>query len=223
MLLGGDLKRKERLSARLGDVLSNLYLASTVLKYYHDQGCPAADLPYVRWCVRKALYECETAFTQFFANMPNRFAAGLLRRIVLPFGKHIRKANDKLDHQLVASMMKDHELRDRISSSVYIGDTDQPMAKMDAAFKAVLAAADADRKLAKATRKGGLQLGEGPKTYEDILRGAQQAGLINEEEAALLREADRLRSEVIQVDAFARGHYAVSAIGAGNRRQDMAA
>ncbi len=142
---------------------------------------------------------------------------------MLPFGKQIRKANDKLDHQLVASMMKDHELRDRISSSVYIGEADQPLAKMEAAFKAVLAAADADRKLAKASRKGGLNQGEGPKTYEDILSGALQAGLINETEASLLRVADQLRSEVVQVDAFPRGHYAVSAIGAGNRRQDMAA
>ena len=223
MLLGGDLKRKERLSARLGDVLSNLYLASTVLKYYHDQGCPASDLPYVRWCVRNALYECETAFVLFFANMPHRFAARVLKRVVLPFGKRIRKANDKLDHLLVATMMKDNELRDRLAQYVYLGDADQPMAKMEAAFKAVLAAADADRKLAKASRKGGLNLGEGPKTYEDILRGATQAGLITEAEAALLREADRLRTEVIQVDAFARGHYAVSAIGGGGRRQDMAA
>lgn len=223
MLLGGDLKRRERLSARLGDVLSNLYMASTALKYYHDQGCPATDLPYVRWCVRNALYECQKAFSQFFANMPNSFVAWLMKLVVLPFGNKIRKPNDKLDHLLVAAMMKDHELRDRVTAQVYLGAEDQPLAKMEAAFKAVLAAADADRKLGKAMRKGQMQEVEGPQTYEDVLQRALQAGVIDNAEVELLRKAEALRDEVIQVDSFARGHFTVSVLDKGGKSHSQAA
>lgn len=223
MLLGGDLKRKERLSARLGDVLSQLYMASTALKYYHDQGCPESDLPYVRWCVRNALYECQRAFSQFFANMPHSAAAWLMKLVVLPFGNRVRKPNDKLDHLVVAAMMKDNELRTRLTKLVYMGEEDQPLAKMEAAFLAAIGAADADRKLGKALRKGGLREVEGPQTYEDILQRAMQAGVLDEAEAQLLRHAEALRDEVIQVNSFDRGHFVVSAVNTAKDKQKSAA
>ncbi len=223
LTLGGDLKRKERLSARLGDVLSNLYLASAALKFFHDNGCNPNELPYVRWCVRNALFECQHAFSEFFANYPMGFIGSIMKRIVLPWGKRVTKANDKLDHLVVAMMMKDNEVRDRITQYLYLGDDQQPLGRMEAAFKAVLAAADADRKLSKAARKGGLIELSGPYTYEDVLKQAVAANVISEMEAQLLREADRRRLDVIQVDAFAKGHYAVSAIGEMAARSGRAA
>ncbi len=210
LTLGGDLKRRERLSARLGDVLSHLYLASTALKFYHDNGCNEAELPYVRWCVRNAIYECQRAFSHFFANFPSRFMAGLLKRIVLPFGNQVRRANDKLDHQIVAMMMKDNAVRDRITQYCFIGDDKEPVGRMEAAFKAVLAAADADRKLAKAARKGGMVALDGPHTQSDVIRAAVKQNIITAAEGELLLEAERRRSEVIQVSDFAPGHYVIS-------------
>ncbi len=223
LTLGGDLKRKERLSARLGDVLSNLYLASAALKFFHDNGCNPNELPYVRWAVRNALFECQHAFAEFFANYPMGFMGSVMKRIVLPWGKRVTRANDKLDHQVVAMMMKDNEVRDRITQYLYLGAEDQPLARMEAAFKAVIAAADADRKLSKAARKGGLIELSGPYTYEDVLKQAVAANVISEMEAQLLREAERRRNEVIQVDAFNPGHYAVSAIGDVPTRSGKAA
>uniref|UniRef100_UPI003C76A7DE acyl-CoA dehydrogenase domain-containing protein n=1 Tax=Escherichia coli TaxID=562 RepID=UPI003C76A7DE len=48
-VLGGRLKRRERISARLGDILSHIFLASAVLKRYEDEGRNTADLPLVHW------------------------------------------------------------------------------------------------------------------------------------------------------------------------------
>ena len=55
-LVGGELKRKEQLSARLGDILSYLYLGSMVLKHHQDQGSPADDVPLVEWSCRTLMY-----------------------------------------------------------------------------------------------------------------------------------------------------------------------
>ncbi|RAN85930.1 acyl-CoA dehydrogenase, partial [Bacillus sp. SRB_28] len=78
-VLGGSLKRRERISARLGDVLSQLYLASAVLKRYDDEGRNEADLPLVHWGVQDALYQAEQAIDDLLKNFPNRFVAGVMR------------------------------------------------------------------------------------------------------------------------------------------------
>ena len=86
LMLGGDLKRKEMLSARLGDVLSHLYIASTVLKFYEDNGRQVADLPFVHYSIQRNLYEIGRAFAGFFSNFPNAVVGRLLKTLVFPFG-----------------------------------------------------------------------------------------------------------------------------------------
>jgi acyl-CoA dehydrogenase len=78
-VLGGSLKRRERISARLGDILSQVFLASAVLKRYDDEGRHEMDLPLVHWGVQDALYQAEQAMDDLLANFPNRVVAGLLR------------------------------------------------------------------------------------------------------------------------------------------------
>ena len=121
LMFGGELKRKERLSARLGDVLSQLYLASTTLRYFENYQRNEADLPYVQWNIELSLYECQRAFNDFFANLANRPVAILLKRIVFPWGDAYKRPSDQLDHKIVQTMWSDHELRDRIPRFVYLG------------------------------------------------------------------------------------------------------
>lgn len=78
-VLGGSLKRRERISARLGDVLSQLYTASAVLKRYDDEGRNEADLPLVHWGVQDALHRAEQAIDDLLDNFPNRLVAGVMR------------------------------------------------------------------------------------------------------------------------------------------------
>ncbi|WP_220683301.1 acyl-CoA dehydrogenase domain-containing protein, partial [Pseudomonas aeruginosa] len=99
-VLGGSLKRKERISARLGDILSHIFLASAALKRYEDEGRKTADLPLVDWSVKESLYQAENAINELLRNFPNRFIAGLMRGIIFPFGKAQKLPSDKLDHKV---------------------------------------------------------------------------------------------------------------------------
>ncbi len=100
MTLGAELKRREKISARLGDVLSNLYLASGVLKRFHDDGEPMGDLPLVDWSCQQLLHQCELAIQGVIANFPSRWARVVLKIILQPFGSQRRKPLDKLGQKL---------------------------------------------------------------------------------------------------------------------------
>jgi acyl-CoA dehydrogenase len=94
--LGGELKRRELISARLGDILSYLYLASMVLKHYQDQGEPAEDLPLVEWSCRTLLYKTQEQFHSLLRNFPNRFVAAMLRFFIFPRGRTYFAPSDVL-------------------------------------------------------------------------------------------------------------------------------
>lgn len=200
MLLGGDLKRKERLSARLGDVLSNLYLASTVLKYYRDNGSPEEDLPSVHWNLQLALYNCQVAFKEFFENLPNRPVAWVLRTLVFPFGGTYRLPNDRLEHELVKPMLSDNAFRDRLTSAMYIGkDNSDPAFIIEDAFKKVLATATTHAAINKAVKKGDI---EPDLDIERRTQSALKLELCTKAEADAYIEAEQARNEAIQVDDY---------------------
>ncbi|MEX2469995.1 MAG: acyl-CoA dehydrogenase [Pseudohongiellaceae bacterium] len=200
MLLGGDLKRKERLSARLGDVLSNLYLASTVLKYYRDNGSLEEDLPSVHWNLQLALYNCQVAFKEFFENLPNRPVAWVLRALVFPFGGAYRLPNDRLEHELVKPMLSDNAFRDRLTSAMYIGkDKTDPAFIIEDAFKKVLATAETHAAIKKAIKQGDI---EPDMDIESQTKAALKLKLCSKAEADAYIEAEQARNEAIQVDDY---------------------
>ena len=85
-VLGGTLKRREKISARLGDVLSLMYLCSATLKRFEDDGRPADDLPLLHWSMQDALYKIEQAFGGVIQNFPNALVRAMLSVIDLPHG-----------------------------------------------------------------------------------------------------------------------------------------
>ncbi len=99
-VLGGSLKRRERLSARLGDILSQLYLSSATLKRFENDGRPAEDLPLVHWGLQDSLRQTEIAIDEFLANFPNRIIGRALRVLMMPFGRVRKAPSDKLDSKL---------------------------------------------------------------------------------------------------------------------------
>ncbi len=101
MLLGGELKRRERLSARLGDVLSHMYLASAALKRYHDLGSPDHMSPLFRWAMEESLGHSERAMDEILSNFPNRILGGVLRAVVFPFGRRHKGPSDRLMPKLL--------------------------------------------------------------------------------------------------------------------------
>ena len=148
MVLGGSLKRRERLSARLGDILSELYLASCALKRFHDDGCPDEDLPLVSWSVQDALARAEDAFYGLVQNLPNRFAGGLLRVFVFPWGREFRLPHDRIGHAVAGMLSTPGPARDRLTAGMFISkDANDPIAVLEAAFAATMAAEPIEQKI----------------------------------------------------------------------------
>src|ERR1700749_4978702 len=114
LVLGGYLKKKETLSARLGDVLSCMYLASMVLKHYDNQGQPEEDLPLVEWACRNLLYKAQEQLHSFLRNFPNRFLAGFMRFFIFPRGRTYSAPSDPLGQQIVYAILKTSVTRDRV-------------------------------------------------------------------------------------------------------------
>jgi acyl-CoA dehydrogenase len=204
-VFGGALKRRERLSARLGDVLSQLYLASCVLKRYEDDGRPVEDLPLLHWSVRDALFRAEDAFYGFFENVPNRFVAWLLRGMIFPFlllyGREFLAPSDKLGSEAVGLMLTPGPARERLARGLYMPKRDEDaLAVLEAAFHAVIAAEPVGAKI-RAARDQGLLTGRYP---DEIVDEAHAKGIITEQEKAVMEKAKVLRRKAIMVDDFPR-------------------
>ncbi len=199
LVLGGGLKRKEKLSARLGDVLSNLYLCSAVLKKFEDDGRPKADEPLLHWAMEDGLYRIQTAFDGVMQNFPNRFFALLLRLVVFPLGQCRNPPSDDRGHQVAALMLKPGDVRDRLTAGMYIKrDEQDAVGALEAALASTLACEPIQARLEKEAKAGKL------KAMDEMSRiaEAREAGFINPEEAIQLERDYMLRRKVIMVDDF---------------------
>ncbi|MCE0825288.1 acyl-CoA dehydrogenase FadE [Buttiauxella ferragutiae] len=197
-VLGGSLKRRERISARLGDILSQLYLASSVLKRYDDEGRNEADLPLVHWGVQDALYQAEQAIDDLLRNFPNAFVAGMLRVVIFPLGRRYDAPSDKLDHKLAKIMQIPSATRSRIGRGQYLTPSEfNPAGLLEEALMDVMAAEPIHLRICK---EAGHNL---PFTRLDEQAKQWLAeGKINADEAAILTKAEASRLRSINVDEF---------------------
>jgi acyl-CoA dehydrogenase len=200
LTLGGYLKQKEHLSARLGDVLSALYMASMVLKHYENQGRPAADLPLVEWSCRTLLYEAQEQLHGFLRNFPNRWVAGLMRIVVFPRARTYFAPSDRLGRRIVEPLMQPSETRERLAHGIY--KTIEPGNPLGLLQEALVLSMGAEP-LEKRLRVEGVKTGR--ITALDLPGQIEQGvaiGLLNESEAQLLRDYDRKVMDIINVDDF---------------------
>jgi len=199
LMLGGALKRRERLSARLGDILSHLYLACAALKRYEDSGRPQDDLPLLDWSVQDALNRVEEAFYGLFANLPNRFVASCIKWLLFPYGRQFPPPSDALGHHVVGLLLEPGRARDRLTAGVFVPrDENDPIAALELALHAVIAVEPIGNKI-RSAREQGLISGRFP---EEIIADALSKGVITAEEKAALERARALRRKVIMVDDF---------------------
>ena len=202
-LCGGTLKRRERLSARLGDVLSQLYLASAVLKRYEDDGRPQEDLPLVRWGLLDCLNRIEEAFYSIFENLPWPFVSWVLRGLIfpllMPYGREFAPPRDPLGHEVVGLMMAPGPARERLTRGVFVSaDENDPVRTLEDALAAVIAAEPVEAKLRRAQQDGRIA-----RRYADqVAAEGLRHGIITGAEHDLLKRAAALRRRVIMVDDF---------------------
>ena len=199
MTLGGSLKRREKLSGRLGDILSHLYLASAVLKRFEDQDCPKADRPLLHWACRHHLHEIQQAFDGLFQNLPNRPAAWFLRLLTFPLGRHFRPPSDRLGHQVAELLLSPSPARDRLTAGLFLPEgPDELLGRIEDALRKVIKAEQPERRIRHALRDWQPDW----RGLEGLLAVAQEKGIIDAAEADLVREAEAARDAVIQVDDF---------------------
>ncbi len=200
LVLGGNLKRKEKLSGRLGDILSQLYLASAALKRFEDDGRQQADLPLVQWALQDALYRIQEAFYGIFGNFPNRGVALLMRLVAFPLGRVFTPPQDRLGSEIARLMMESCEARERLTSNTFVWRTESdPVGCLELALDAAEAGEAAEAKLRSAVKAGTVS------AYTDAgqLELALSAGALDEAETAALRRFRELRRRCIMVDDFA--------------------
>lgn len=214
LVMGGDLKRKECLSARLGDVLSQLYLASSVLKYYQDLHAQPDDLPYVEWILQGCLHDIQQAFEGFFDNFPHTVLAKTLQRLVFPFGRCYPAPKDALTQRLAQHMMEASKLRERLTNLCYLGQgANDPIGRMELAFTLALQAEPLQQKLQAALKNRQLM----PMDSQAALhQQARELGLINTADIDLLTQAETARLDALKVDDFAAGAFVRSHLATVN-------
>src|SRR5882724_11129892 len=199
MGMGGALKRKEKISGRLGDVLSMLYLISATLKRYEDQGRLREDLPLIRWAVRDMTYHAQHAIDQVLSNFPIKWMATMLRWTIFPLGMSFRPPLDARNRDAAQLVLAPGAARDRLTAGMYVpkGETDAT-GILEAAFLATVACEPIDEKLRKALKKGKMTARPGV----DLGTLALEKNLITQEEFAQWQRKESLRKAVIKVDDF---------------------
>ena len=200
LTLGGELKRRERLSSRFGDVLSHLYMSSAVLKKFEDDGSHGADLPLVDWAVQDSLFIMQSRIEEILENFPSKWLGRLLRFVVFPIGRAYRVPDDQLGHRVASLLLEPSTTRDRLTAGVFApAEESDPVGLLIVALDQTAAAEPIEDKVVQHVRK----TRTGSITDDSSIRSALDAGAINELEGATLREYRRLVGAVINVDEFA--------------------
>ncbi|MEM0909695.1 MAG: acyl-CoA dehydrogenase FadE [Pseudomonadota bacterium] len=193
-VLGGTLKRRERLSARLGDVLSHLYLASATLKRFDEDGRLHEDAPLMHWAVQDSLHKIDIAIDDFIRNFPSTPIAIMLRALVLPFGPTNKAPSDTIEHKVAQILQNPSSARDRLGYGQYLGNL---YGDLEQTLRNIIAVEPIFDRICDALNE------KLPMTNLDLLaQRALQAKIIDEDEATLLAEAEAGRRRTINVDDF---------------------
>jgi acyl-CoA dehydrogenase len=177
------------LSARFGDILSELYLLSAALKRWQDEGRQSADFVALQWCMAQGFRTIENRFAEILANLPNRFVALVLKFLVQPFGARALGASDFVVHQCAQLLLEPSAARDRLTPDLSHVDDDRGVARLEKAFLLVTAAEDIARKMRAARIRD----------WKD----AVSKGVITQAEGDRIAAAHEAVSKVIEVDDFA--------------------
>jgi acyl-CoA dehydrogenase len=190
LTMGGALKRKEMLSARMGDILAELYLLGAVLKRYEDEGRQKEDLPIVDYIMMQGLGRITVAFDGVLDNLPARWASWLVRILAFPAGLPHASPPDGLTNAVAATLLEPSAQRDRLTPGLYLGEgrDDHPVRTLEEAFRLVAACAPAEKKMRDAK-------------IRDVAE-AHRGGVIDDRERAAIETAAAAVQRVVAVDAF---------------------
>lgn len=199
LTLGGSMKKREKTSARLGDVLSHLYMASAVLKRYRDQGSQHADQPIVAWALHNHFYEIEQALKMLAYNFPNKYIGMFLRRVIFPLGTHELPPGDRLGHKAASLLLSPNETRQRLTDGIDRDESEHHfVAHMNRVLSKVIDTEPLERRVLKAIKSGTIDEID----PRDQLKQALNKDIITKNEYNLLTKVRQEVSDMIAVDDF---------------------
>lgn len=209
MTLGGSLKRKEKISGRLADALSNMYVMTSVLKYYEDQGSHREDLPMLRWACDDALFNIQTALKGIMSNFPVPFVGGIANMLIFPLTKPYQPPSDRLGHKAARLLLSPGDALDRLSHGIFESkDKDNATGRISHALDHVLRTADLKARLRKAWKEGRISSRD-----RDAYEQARDNKIISEVEYQQLIDADTAVANAIKVDEFEFPGWAIKTPG----------
>ncbi len=198
-VLGGELKFRESISARLGDVLSQMYIASAALKRFETEGQPAEDLPVLRWVAEDCFHKIEEAMDGIIRHLPYAIVRLKMRALIFPLGRWAKPPRDELGVKIANLLQEPTAFRDRIAEFCFTHYTqDNSAAKLEQAMRQVLEVKPLEKKILAAVKQGLINTSHPAERIEQALA----ADVINGKEAALLRETFQLIVDIIKVDDF---------------------
>ncbi len=199
LTLGGELKKRELLSARLGDVLSSMYLASTVLKHFENQGRRATDLPLVEWSVRTLMYQAQESLHAFLRNFPNRWIATMLRVFIFPRGRTYSAPSDEIAAKVVDLVTMPGESRERLSALAYTTlEPGNPLGLLQEALELTAEVVPLEKRLRQARKEGLIQSDYVVSQIEE----GEKAQVISKAESRTLRNYHEKVLALLDVDDF---------------------
>jgi acyl-CoA dehydrogenase len=198
-LLGGGLKTKQKITGRMADALSELYMLAATLKRYDDDGRPAGDEHIVELAAKNALYRFQEAIGGAIDNFPVTWARPVMRLVVFPLGRRFKPASDALAHDVAKHALQPGDIRDRLTRNIFVSkDVNDPTGILEVTLEKVIAAEPIEKKLEKAIRDGLVHRYHGVDWFAE----AEAKGVLTAAEAEQLREIERLVARVIAVDHF---------------------
>ena len=197
IVMGGKFKFKEKLSGRLADVLIHLFMASAMLKRFEDNGRPDQDLPLLMWGMEDSLYRIQQGLMGVTRNFPIPILGTVVRKFLFPLGLPYNGPTDKTVKAVARLLLDENESRDRLINGVFISDRDDATGRVNKAFHLVLEAAPAERAI-----KNAFEQAVNFVNYESLVKRATESGVITEEQATTVRQAQEATARVIAVDDF---------------------
>lgn len=198
-ILGAGLKRKERLSSRLGDIMSHLYMACAILKYYKDTGENPDDDIFVEWALKYCLYNAQQSMISLFRNFPNRLLGIKMKLFVFPYGRKFRRPSDQLDAKICKELTANKGTRQWMKDICHIPDDDNdPIGRVENAFLAMLDAQSVKEKINKAIKNKDLEKGH----WTSLIDEALEKEIITREDYQKVKTMSEKVNNVIQTDEF---------------------
>ena len=195
-ILGGSLKRREKISGRLADALSNMYVLTAVLRHFENTGEPEKDLPLMNWAAQDALFNIQIALKGVMKNLPVPFVGRILNMLIFPLTKPYQLPKDALGHRVARLLMKPSATLDRLSAGIYVNNNpEDATGRVVYALECVLKSSELEKRLRKRHKDGEL---DNASDYEQ----ARAKNFIDDAELAALNKTRAAVSNAIKVDEF---------------------